>query len=529
MKVFRYIFIIIVIGLIAFSAYSIYSENNKDETEGNIEIETAEKQVITNLRLGISKFDTMNPLISTNKSIQYIDKLIFESLLVVNEDYSLSNCLAKEYSRIGAKSFLIKIRDDVIWHDGVALTAKDVQFTIDRLKDGKILSIYQENVKDIIGVEIIDEYTIKVNLDKEVPFFEYNLIFPILPNHYYLDEDFGQSTKIPIGTGMYKIRKIESSFIEIGKNEEWWNKEKNTKLDKITLNLYTSMGEIYNAFKIGNIDRVCTNNENYNQYIGTIGFDVNNYYGREYDFLSINMNNNILKRKEVRQAIASCIDKNNIIATIFNNNYDISNYPLDYGHYLYSNEIGTIEYNPEVARKVLEENGWTLSSRTWSKIENYRTIRTSFSLIVNSSNIKRVAVAESIKNQLADAGIEINVKQVSDSQYKSYLDNKNYELILTGINISLSPNLDIFFGINNLANFSNQEVYKIINSVNSMNDKKMLKEYYKQLQQIYQDEIPYISLYRNREYFIHSPYLVGELKPTWYNIYYNIENWYRQN
>lgn len=532
MKVFRYIFIVIVIGLIIFAVYNIYNQNNKEEEQEQVETAVVEKEPIKNIRLGISKYDTMNPILSTNKAIQYIDKLIFEPLLNINEDFSINNCLAKEYSKTGDLSYLIKLRDDVKWHDGMPFEAKDVQFTIDILKDTEnpIYSIYQESVKNIQRVDVIDNYTIKITLDTQIPFFEYNLIFPILPYHYYIDENFAQSSKIPIGTGMYKIVGIQPQYISINKNEDWWNKgEKQSKIEDITINLYTSMGEVYNAFKIGNIDILQTANENYSQYIGTIGYSVKDFIYREYDFLAINTTNATLAKKEVRQAIAQAIDKNNIVATIYNNTYGTSEYPLDYGNYLYDTSVGNREYSPEQAQKILEDNGWTLNYMNWTKYENYRTYRTSFNLVVNSSNVKRVAVAESIKNQLEAIGIGITIRAVSDDQYSYYLEHKNYDLIITGTNISASPNLEIYFGQNNYANYTNDRVNNMMKAVYSMNDKKLLKDTYKQIQEIYKEDVPYVSLYRNKEYLIYNPTLIGDLNPNWYNLYYNFENWYRQN
>lgn len=530
LRVFKYIFILIVIGLISFAAYKIYEQDKDVENQENTESAVMEKKVISNMRLGISKYDTMNPLLSTNKAVQYIDKLIFEPLVTINEDFSVSSCLAKEYSRTGDLSYVIKLKNDIKWHDSMPLVAKDVQFTIDKLKDGTISSIYQENVRHVQMVEVIDEYTIKITLDEQVPFFEYNLIFPILPYHYYIDEDFASSTRIPIGTGMYKITAIDSSYISINKNENWWNKEKKLQIDNITVNIYTSMGEVYNAFKIGNIDLIPTSNANFNQYIGTIGFNVKEYSGRDCDFLVINTDQNIaLQQKEVRQAIAHAIDKNNIVATIFNNTYNVSNHPLDYGNYLYDGEVPSRDYNPETAQQILEDNGWEMQYRTWTKYEDYRTMRTSFYLVVNSSNAKRVAVAESIKNQLSKVGIEVYLRKVSDSQYQYYLDNKNYDLIITGTTTSAMPNMNLYFGENNLANFYNEEVEDIMNDLYSINDRKILKEKFKRLQEIYQEEVPYISLYRNREFLISNTSFVGELNSNWFNIYYNIENCHRQN
>ena len=529
MKAFRYIFIIIVIVLIIFAAYSIYKQNEivqKEEVTQNENIQ--QKEILTNLRLGISKYDTMNPLISNNKMVQYIDKIIFEPLLSINEDFSLECSLAKEYSKTGNTSYIIKLRDDVKWHDTMPFEARDVQFTIEKIKDGTISSIYFENVKEVSNVEIIDDHTIKINLEREIPFFEYNLTFPILPFHYYLNDDFVSTSKIPVGTGMYKIKNIESTGIELVTNDEWWNKEKTPKINNITINLYTSMGELYNAFKIGNIDLLTTTNENFSQYIGTIGFELREFTARKYDFLALNMNNNILQRKEVRQAIACSIDRNNIVASVYNNTYNLSFDPLDFGHYLYMSDVGVIEYNTDIANKIMEDNGWVLNYGTWNKLEDYRTIKTSLNLVVNSSNNQRLQVAENIKNQLENIGIEINIKAVNDNQYQSYIDNKNYDILLTGTNISASPDLSLYYEEDNLSNYSNEEIKKSLNFIKSVNDKKMLKEYYKKIEQVYQEDIPYISLYRNREYLIYNSNLMGEIKPTWYNIFYNIENWYRQ-
>ena len=250
---------------------------------------------------------------------------------------------------------------------------------------------------------------------------------------------------------------------------------------------------------------------------------------REYDFIAINTQDNVLSKKEVRKAITCVIDKSNIVSTVFDNNYYTCEYPLDYGNYLYNNDVSYNTYNPEYSQQVLEENGWTFKSRQWQKVENYRTLRTTFDLIVNSSNVRRVAVAETIKNQLANIGIIINVKKVSDSQYRYYLENKNYDMIIAGVDISAAPNLTRYFGENNLANYHNDRAIQLLNDTYTAKDEKILKEKYTELQQIYMEDVPFISLYRNREYVVYNTNLLGDQKPNWYNVFYNIENWYRQN
>ena len=223
------------------------------------------------------------------------------------------------------------------------------------------------------------------------------------------------------------------------------------------------------------------------------------------------------------------IDKNNIVATIFGNKYFIMNNNFDTGSWLYNPNNIQNEYNIEKAQNCLTDSGWTLTSRQWQMIENYRTLRTTFSLVVNSSNQNRVAVAENIKNQLANIGIIINIKKVNDWQYNYYIENKNYELLLTGTNISINPSIELFYGENNVANYINEDLIKLQSEVKNITDKELLKEKYQNIQEITNEQIVYIPLYINKNVVLYSADLVGDVTPNWYNIFYNIENWYRKN
>lgn len=516
--------------MVAFAGYTLYSKPadslQQDITNGNNQ--ETNTQVITNLRLGICNFDTMNPILSKNKTVQFYSKLIFEPLLEVNQDYSLEPCLATEYSKTGDTSYIIKLRKNVKWQDGEEFTAKDVKYTIDRLKEG-IDSIYTYNLTAISGLEVIDDYTIKINLFEETPYFEYNLIFPIMPANYYTGVNFADDPLTPIGTGKYSIEKIDENYIKLTKNDKWWNSDKKPKIDSITINKYSNVGEIYNAFKIGNIDLVVTENTNFEDYIGTIGFNNKIFKGRQYDFLAINMSNNVLAKKEVRQAINYGIDRKNIVASVLNDKYYVSNGAFDFGSWLFNDANVLPEYSTENAQKVLTDNEWTINSRQWRKYENYRTLRTNFSLVVNSANSQRVAVAENIKEQLANIGIVINIRKVNDWQYNSYLENKNYDLILTGTNVSISPSLNTYFGENNMANYNNEDVTRLLGETKNITDKTMLKDKLSEVQKITNEDVVYIPLYINKNVLLYSTGLVGEVNPNWYNIFYNIENWYRQN
>ena len=146
-----------------------------------------------------------------------------------------------------------------------------------------------------------------------------------------------------------------------------------------------------------------------------------------------------------------------------------------------------------------------------------------FNLIVKSNDELRIKVAENIKEQLENVGIKINIVKVSSTT--SYIENKNYDIALLEINMGISPDLTTFFGENNLANYENEEAIEIIEEINNISDENLLKEKYNKLLEIYKTDLPYISLYFNTSTLIYNSKMVGTITPTWYNLYYNIENW----
>lgn len=528
----KYIFILVVLGLIGFALYNLYNDERNKENIGYTDSgEKIEGTRLTDMRVGIAGFDTINPILSKNRNVQELSKLIFDSLLTINEEYRIQNNIVSEYSLVGEKDYLIKLKEGIKWNDGTELTAADIKFTIDKIKDNNINSIYKESLKDVTDLEIIDEHTIRINLSKAVPFFEYNLTFPILCSSYYEGEDFLNTSKNnhPLSTGAYIVTSTESEEFVLKRNPAWWNgEEKLPYIETIHIKMYSNMGECYNAFKTGNIDFVTTNNISWKEHVGTIGYATREYHGREYDFIAFNFKNDLLSRQEVREAIALSIDKNKINGNVYNNQNIISNSLLDYGNWLYNGETQIKTYNFEKAQEVLKNAGWEYKNDSWQKIENYRTLKLSFTLIVNSSNNLRVKAAENIKQDLEKIGIWINIKSVTDSQYNNYLSNKNYDMILTGKILSFSPDLSGFLAEGNLANYENTEVKGILKEVTGIDNGEVLREKYKRLLEITNTELPYVYLYYNKNIFIYSYSLTGRLTPNWYSIFYNIDTWSRQ-
>lgn len=525
----KYFFIIITILLVICAVYLFYKNNSKrEDIDTSEEVSNSPTEYIANLNLAISGYDTINPLITKNKQVIKISKLIFEPLIDIDENYKIKMCLAKECAKISDTCYLIKLDEQIKWQDGIQISSKDVKFTIEQLKN--IESIYSSQVQEIQNVEIIDNSTIKLNLSKGIDFFEYYLSFPILPNHIYENKNFTTNSIIPLGTGMYKIKTIDSKAIVLEKNELWKEKnEKNSKIETILISLYNNMGDVYSNFKIGNVDIISTSDNAYQEYIGNIGYNVKEYKGREYDFISLNCKNNILNEKEVRKAISYAINKTKIISNIFDNKCYVAEFPLDYGNYLHTKDMPSKEYNIEQAKKILKDAGWIYQNNKWQKKNEKGKITTlSFNITVQSDNEARIKVAENIKEQLEELGVEINIKKVADSVYTKCLQNKDYDIILTGINNGFSPDLDYFYGQDNLAQYENDDVTSLINEIKKVTDSNILLTKYTKLIEIIESDSPYIGLYRNKETVILDKSISGEINPNNYNIFNRVWTWYIQ-
>lgn len=525
---FKYIFIVFAIGIFIFAFVKIRGDEETKKQE-ELNKDNSQEERIKEITLGIANFDTINPILSNNQNVQDISRLIFEPLINIGNNYKLEPALAKEWAKQDATTYIIKLRENVKWSDGEDFDADDVQYTVDRLKIDTP-SIYGSNVQFIDRLEVVDSHTIKIFLSKEVPFFEYYLTFPIMSKKYYGEDELKNTEKnnSPVVTGKYKIANVQSSYITLERNKNWWNANKiGLSLEKININLYSSVGELYNSFKTGNIDLLATTNNSFSDYIGTIGYNFKEVRGREHNYIALNTTSQFLSNVNVRKAIAASIDKTSIIGNVFGGKYYTAYFPLEYGSYLYKGTPNKIDFNIEQAKQFLADGGWSFKYQNWQKTENYRTQKLTLNFVVKASNLAQTQMAENVANQLQTQGITINLIKASDEQYQNYKQNKNYDMILCSTYLPISPDLSTFFGEGNLANYTSDEINPILSEVKNTTDEKILTEKYERLEQLYNTEIPYISLNNSKLNVLYNSNLVGDVAPNWFSVFYNVEGWYK--
>ena len=116
----KYIFIVFIILILVFSIYKIKQDEHQEQ---EVNISNKQKEIVKELKLGIAGLDTINPILSKNKNVQDITKLIYEPLVNLTSQYKAEACLAKEWDKQSDNSYLIKLRENVRWSDGQRLTA----------------------------------------------------------------------------------------------------------------------------------------------------------------------------------------------------------------------------------------------------------------------------------------------------------------------------------------------------------------------------------------------------------------------
>lgn len=172
-------------------------------------------------------FDSLNAYILKGNGAFGMD-LTFASLMVGSGDEpDAMYGLAARSVRISGNglTYRFTLRPEAKFHDGTALTAHDVVWSLMTLKE-KGHPIITIQLRDFIGAEAIDDRTVMLRFaekrGRDVPLFVAGL--PIFSKAYYANQSFDETTlNIPLGSGAYKVGRVEvGHFIEFERAKDWW-------------------------------------------------------------------------------------------------------------------------------------------------------------------------------------------------------------------------------------------------------------------------------------------------------------------
>lgn len=274
-----------------------------------------------------SDINSLNPLNSTNAHDFQLTRLIYDRLVRITETGEPANWAAESIDDVNGdgQTYKIKLRSNMTFHDGEAVTAEDVKFSYDLVKE--IESPYFIGmVEPIESVEVIDDLTVQFNLRESFSPFISNTLAQmyIFPEHYWkpiLDEQ-GASGVLEhqnediVGSGPFKM--------------DYWNREQEMKLDTnedyfspakvdgIIKTPYSSTDNMVAAVEQGQadlggwwIDPIQANKLEDNENVEVISVPDHGLYHINY-----NMRRMPFDDRAVRAAMSYAIPKNRIIDEI---------------------------------------------------------------------------------------------------------------------------------------------------------------------------------------------------------------------
>ncbi|MEO2257099.1 ABC transporter substrate-binding protein [Paenibacillus amylolyticus] len=383
--------------------------------------------------------DTLDPHRSGLAVTVRAIRTIYDNLVVQLPDGSIKPWLATEWSvSEDGKSYTFKLREGVKFHDGTPFNAEAVKYNLDRVIDPATKAANSlALIRPYSSSEVIDEYTIKVNLESPSQAFLGNLSQALLgivsPTAAQKYGD--QLGKNPVGTGPYTFVKWdENADIVVAKNKDYnWGPE--TVENKATPHVDTITFKIVpeEATRIGSVQssQVLAAETVPPQNIAALKNDPNqqllqaNTVGLPYT-LFFNLRKAPWDDVKVRQAVQSAVDVESIVNTLYLGNYERAWSALSPGILGYDASLeGSINPDINKANQLLDEQGWVKGADGIRAKDGQKlTLR----YVDGSPNReKRNDIAAIIQQQLKQVGIAVEVEITKDIATVIY-QNWDYDL-----------------------------------------------------------------------------------------------------
>jgi len=431
-------------------------------------------------------FDSVNPFIVKGQPVTGVRTYVFESLLGRNwsEPFSLYGLIAETIDvSDDRQTFTFKLRPEAKFSDGTPITAADVVFSMETLRD-KGRPNFKNSYSKITKIETPDDHTVTFHQeagDRELPMIVG--LMPILPKAQWQGKDFAQTTLDPIvGSGPYVMDKIKAGeTITYKKNSDYWGKALPIgkglwNFDTVRFDYYRDANAAFEAFKSGLADvRIETDPGRWNTSYdfpavkdGKITLEkVEQKTPAPASGFIFNTRRPIFEDPRVREALAMAFDFEWANANLFNNAYrrtygyyggsDLSSEgrPVDDaekkalgdalptlradfvdGSYRLPVSDGSGRDRKMLRKAVglLAEAGWTMGDKG---LVNAKGEPFSFTILVKDRDQEKIALH--YQRTLQAIGVSANVRIVDAAQFTSLQNSYDYDMIPATWFNSLSP------------------------------------------------------------------------------------------
>jgi microcin C transport system substrate-binding protein len=434
----------------------------------------------------IGSFDTFNPFNIKGQVATDIGRL-FETRLIssADEPFSEYGLIAESLEVPDSRNWVIfNLRSHARFHDGSPVTADDVLFSFEILKE-KGNPIYQIYYANVSKVEKLNERQVKFIFSsggsRELPLTLGQM--PILSKKYWANRDFETTTlDIPIGSGPYKVESFEPGrFIIFKRDEHYWGSDLPVNrglnnIDRLRYDYYRDATVALEAFKSGSYDLRVENVAK--QWATGYHFPAptrcllkqevfRNQLPSGMQGFAYNLRRSLFKDKRVRQALTYAFDFDWSNRNLFFSQYTRTRSYFDNSELAAHGqpsadelavleplrnelppEVFTAAYTPptaidnhelrtnlQKALKLLQEADWVFRDR---KLVNARTLEPfRFELLITEPIWERIALP--FARNLERLGIEMKVRLVDPAQYINRERSLDFDMIVGSWAQSLSP------------------------------------------------------------------------------------------
>ncbi|WP_243371365.1 peptide-binding protein [Geotalea sp. SG265] len=485
----------------------------------------------------IGEPSTLVPILASDSASSDVSGQIYNGLVRYDKNLKLEPELAESWD-ISADGLTITfhLRKGVTWHDGQPFTSRDVLYTYRVTIDPKTPTAYAENFKQVKKAEAPDAYTFRVTYSKPfAPALE-SWSQAMLPAHLLEGKDITKSelARHPVGTGPYRLKEwIAGQQLVLESNHHYF--EGRPWIDRYVYRIIPDSSTMYMELKAGGLDYMGLSPVQYQRQTNTPEFlslfNKYRYPVSAYTYLGYNLRHPLFRDKRVRQAIASAINKDEIVQGVLLGMGQVAHGPYKPGTWPYKADLRDLGYNPERARKLLTEAGWKEKNAAGFLVKDGRPF--SFTILTNQGNDLRLKTALIIQQRLKDVGIQVKIRVVEWASFlKNFIDKGDFEALVMGWTIPPDPDIfDVWHSSKtgpkelNFIGFKNSEVDRLIEQGRSTFDLAERKRCYFRIQEILADEQPYTFLYVPDALPAVSARFRG-IEPAPAGIMYNFIKWY---
>jgi peptide/nickel transport system substrate-binding protein len=248
-----------------------------------------------------------------------ISVLMYQGLMYEDPSGTAKPLLAESYSMSpdGLK-YTFKLRQGVTFHNGKPMTAADVKYSYDYIRDPKNGSPGAGDFQTIKAIIVVDDHTVEFHLstpNAALPMTVTNKYGGVIPKDYFAAQNAGAAmNQRSVGTGPFKLKAFQpNSLLALERHAGYWQKDR-PYLDGITFLFLPNSASMLVALRNKRVDlAVLGRPQDAQQLKGAEGLTVKRWPSLKQQSLDLDRNYGPLKDVKVRQAIAATLDKNAIM------------------------------------------------------------------------------------------------------------------------------------------------------------------------------------------------------------------------